>query len=159
VKRIEGHGSAAGKRFGVVAAKWHNDVTERLIAGACEALIRHGALDGDLTIVRVPGSYELPLACRELAVSKRFDAVIALGCLIKGETDHYQLVAEEVTRGLSGVVKDTRVPVTFGVIVADSIEKAEARAGGSAGNKGEEAAEAAIEMANVIAELRAQIGE
>ena len=152
-KIIQGELSAANRRFAVVGARWNGMFSEPLIQGAIDALRRHGADDDSITVVRVPGSFEIPLAAAELARSGRFDAIITVGTLIRGETDHYDLIARELSSGLSRVMFETGVPVAFGVVTANSMEQAMARAGGKAGNKGFEAALAAIEMANVLAEI------
>ena len=151
--QIEGELSAAGKRFAVVAARWNDIFSGRLLEGAVDALKRHGATESDITVVRVPGSFEIPLVAGRLARSRKYDAVIAVGTLIRGETDHYQLIARELASGLSRVMSETGVPVSFGVVTADSMEQAMARAGSKAGNKGWEAAVAAIEMAGVMKKL------
>ena len=151
---IEGELSARGKRFAVVGARWTSIFSERLIEGALDAFVRHGADERELTIVRVPGSFEIPLVCRELALSKKFHGVVGVGTLIRGETDHYQLIAGELTGGLQRAMVDSGVPVAFGVITADTMEQAMARSGAKAGNKGFEAAVAAIELANVLEKIR-----
>lgn len=147
--------NAQGKKFAIVAAKWNAGIVDRLIIGARQALQEQGATLDNILLVKVPGSFELPLACLELAQSKCYDAIIALGVLLKGETDHYQLVANEVASGLARVTMETGVPVTFGVIAAEDGELALARAGKDRHNRGRESALAAIEMASVISELRA----
>lgn len=147
---IEGELSARGKRFAVVGARWNSIFSDRLVEGALDALVRHGAEESEITVVRVPGSFEIPVVARELALSKRFHAVIAVGTLIRGETDHYQLIAGELTSGLQKAMQESGIPVTFGVVTADTMEQAMARSGSKAGNKGFEAAVAAIELANVL---------
>lgn len=153
IRTIEGELSAAGKKFSIVAARWNDIFTSRLIEGALDCLKRHGADEQHITVVRVPGSFELPVVARKLAQSKEVDAIIALGTLIRGETDHYQLIASEVTSGLARVAAETGKPVAFGVLTAENMEQAMARAGCKAGNKGWEAAMAAIETAAVMEKI------
>lgn len=153
-RKIEGEVVATGKNFAIVASRWNNFFAEALLSGAVDTIVRHGGSEEHITIVRVPGSFEIPLVCRQLAQSKRYDAVIAVGVLIKGETDHYELIAKELTSGIARVMSDTGVPVTFGVITGDNMEQAMARSGSKAGNLGAQAAQAAIEMANVLQKLK-----
>lgn len=150
VRTIEGKLDASGKRFAVVAARWNSIFTDRLLEGAVGALLAHGAKESDITIIRVPGSFEIPVACKRAALTKKYDGIVGVGTLIKGDTDHYDLIAKEVTSGLARVMNDTGIPVTFGVITANTMEQAMARSGSKAGNKGAEAATAAIELANVL---------
>lgn len=157
-KVLEGSLVAAGIRFGLVVARFNSFVTEALLDGALDALKRHGADDDQLTVVRVPGSFEIPLICKNLVSSARFDAVIALGAVIRGSTSHYDLVCSEVAKGVATVGLDSGVPVIFGVITTDSIEQAIERAGTKAGNKGADAAVAAIEMVNLIRRIGAGKG-
>ncbi len=151
---IEGTLNASGSRFAIVAGRWNSIFTERLVEGAVDALLRHGASEESITIIRVPGCFEIPLTCREAARNSRFDALIAVGTLIEGETDHYRLIAGDLSAGISAVMRETGVPIAFGAITASNMEQAMARAGAKAGNKGFEAAVAAIEMVNVLAQLR-----
>jgi len=139
---------AHGRRFGIVAARFNGELVERLVAGAREVLRARGAGDADLEIVRVPGSFELPLACRWLAESGRYDAVLAFGVLIEGETEHFRLVAEAATAGLQRVALDTGVPVLHGVLATRDRAQAEARSGGEH-NRGAEVALAAVAMATL----------
>lgn len=150
---IQGTLSAAGKKFAIVGARWNEIFSDRLVEAAVNAICRHGGQEQDITVVRVPGSFELPLAVKKLASSGKYDAVIATGTLIRGDTDHYQLIAGEVSSGLSRVALETGVPVAFGVVTADNMEQAMARSGSKAGNKGEEAAIAAIEMVQLLTKL------
>ncbi len=150
MKTIEGSLNAAGKKFVIVAARWNAIFTDRLVEGAIDALRRHGSQEANITVVRVPGSFEIPVVVRKLADTKQYHAIIALGTLIRGETDHYDLIARQATSGLGAVMMETGVPVAHGILVADTMEQAMARAGSKAGNKGYEAAIAAIETANVI---------
>jgi 6,7-dimethyl-8-ribityllumazine synthase len=140
-------------RIAIVAARFNDFVVARLIDGAVDALVRHGANEKDLEIVRVPGAFEMPLVVRRLALSKRYDAVIALGAVIKGDTAHFDFVAGECTSGIARAALDSGLPVTNGVLTCDTFEQAIDRAGGKAGNKGAEAALAAIETANLLKRL------
>lgn len=150
---IEGEMSASGKRFAVVAARWNSIFTDRLLEGAVSALRQHGAKDDDITVVRIPGSFEIPVTCRKLAMSRKYDGVIALGTLIRGETDHYDLIAKEVASGLSKAMMESGIPVTFGVLTVENQDQAMARSGSKAGNKGIEAALAAVELSNVLSKI------
>ncbi len=146
---IEGDLSAAGMRFAIVAARWNAVITDRLLQGALDALYRSGAAKGDVETVRVPGAWEVPSAARTLAETKRFDAIVTLGCLLRGETAHYEAIYNEVARGIGQSQQDTGVPHAFGVLTCETLEQALDRAGVKAGNKGFEAAIAAIEMASI----------
>lgn len=150
---IEGDGRAAGYRFALVVSKYHEFVTERLQAGALSALAAAGAASEGITIVRVPGAFEIPLAAQHLAESGRYDAIICLGCLIQGETPHMAFIASAVAEGLAAAAGATGVPISFGVLTTNSVEEAVARAGEGPTNKGHEAAVAAIEMASIAAQL------
>jgi 6,7-dimethyl-8-ribityllumazine synthase len=150
---IEGDGRAAGYRFALVVSKYHEFVTGRLQAGALAALAAAGAASEDVTVVRVPGAFEIPLAAQHLAESGRYDAIICLGCLIQGETPHMGFIATAVADGLAAAAGATGVPISFGVLTTNSVEEAVARAGEGPTNKGHEAAVAAIEMASVTAQL------
>ena len=150
---IEGDGRAAGYRFALVVSKYHEFVTDRLQAGALAALSAAGAASEGITIVRVPGAFEIPLAAQHLAESGRYDAIICLGCLIQGETPHMGFIASAVADGLAAAAGATGVPMSFGVLTTNSVEEAMARAGEGPTNKGHEAAVAAIEMASVAAQL------
>ncbi|MGH9565493.1 MAG: 6,7-dimethyl-8-ribityllumazine synthase [Candidatus Angelobacter sp.] len=143
---IEGELNAHGMKFGVVVARWNSFITERLLQGALDALRRSGCASDDLTVVRVPGSFEIPSQARTLAESGKYDAIITLGCLIRGETTHYEHIATEVTRGIGQSAQETGVPHTYGVLTCENLEQALDRAGLKAGNKGFEAAISAIEM-------------
>ena len=150
---IEGNRQADAFRFALIVSRYHDFVTDRLERGAREALSAAGADPASVTTIRVPGSFEIPLAAQRAAQSGRFDAVICLGCLIKGETTHFEFIASAVAQGLAAAAAATGVPMTFGVLTTASAEEALARAGDGPGNKGREAAEAAIEMASVVAQL------
>ena len=153
---IQGSGRAAGFRFAVVVSKYNDFVTDRLQTGALEALATAGVDRDEVTVVRVPGAYELPLAAQHAAESGRFDAVVCLGCLIRGETPHFEYISSAVSHGLTTAAAATGIPITFGVLTTNSVEEALARAGDGSTNKGHEAAMAAIEMAEVVAELTRQ---
>jgi 6,7-dimethyl-8-ribityllumazine synthase len=147
---LEGSLHAAGIRVALLVSRFHDDVTRRLLDGAERALDGHGGEPANRAVVWVPGSWELPLAASHLARSGRHDAVVALGTLVRGETRHFDLIAGEAARGLGEVALRTGVPVTFGVLTAESVEQAMERAGGRAGNKGWEAALSAVEMVNLL---------
>ena len=152
---IEGDLSAAGMRFAIVVARWNAVITDRLLQGSLDGLKRSGAAAKDIDIVRVPGAWEIPSAARTLAESKRFDAVITLGCLLRGETAHYEAIYTEVARGIGQAQQETGVPHAFGVLTCETLEQALDRAGVKAGNKGFEAAIAAIEMVSIQKKLAA----
>jgi 6,7-dimethyl-8-ribityllumazine synthase len=153
---LEGDLSAAGLRFAIVVARWNAVITDRLLQGALDALLRSGAAREQIRIVRVPGSWEIPAAARTLAQSGDYDAIIALGCLIRGETAHYEAIYNEVARGIGQSQQDTGVPHSFGVLTCETLEQALDRAGLKSGNKGFEAAAAAIEMASLQGKLSAK---
>ena len=150
---IEGGRSAKGLRIAIVAARFNHFVVDKLLAGAVETLASAGISNQDLDIVRVPGAFEIPLACRKLASGKHYDAVIALGAVIRGGTPHFDYVAGECARGVSEAARDSGLPVVFGVLTCDSLEQATERAGGKHGNKGADAALAAVEMAGLLRKL------
>ena len=150
---IEGDLSAAGKRFAIVVARWNAVITDRLLQGALDALYRSGAKAADVEIVRVPGAWEIPSAARALAESKRVHAIITLGVLLRGETAHYEAIYTEVARGIGQSQQETGVPHAFGVLTCETLEQALDRAGLKAGNKGFEAAIAAIEMASIQSKI------
>ena len=150
---IQGTFDGTGLRIGVVAARFNDFIVERLSQAALDALRRHGVRETDVTSVRVPGCLEIPVAARKLAASGSVDAVVTLGCVIRGETVHFDHVCSEVSRGVSLAALDTGVPVTFGVIAAENLEQAIERAGAKAGNRGWDAAVAAIEMATLLRRL------
>lgn len=145
---------AEGLRFGLIVSRWNSFITERMLAGALDALVRHGAADEAISVARVPGTWEIPLAAQQMAASGRFDAVACVGCLIRGATPHFEYLAAEVTRCIAQIGLQTGVPITYGIITVENIEQAIERAGSKAGNKGAEAAIAAIEMANLTRQLR-----
>jgi len=150
---IEGSQSAAGFRFAIVVSKYNDFVTERLQAGALAALAAAGVSSGDITVVRVPGAFEIPIAAQHAARSGRYDAVVCLGCLIRGATPHFEYIASAVSHGLTTAAGATGVPMAFGVLTTNSVEEAVERAGEGLSNKGWEAAAAAVEMAAVVAQL------
>jgi 6,7-dimethyl-8-ribityllumazine synthase len=151
---IEGHLIATGFKIALVASRFNGVVTDRLVAGALDALIRHGADEKNVDLVRVPGSFELHQAAAKLAAKGRYDAVVALGCLIRGETPHFDLLAAEAVKGLAQVAVTSGVPVIFGVLTCDTLEQAIDRAGLKGGNKGFEAGLGAVEMAQLMNKLR-----
>jgi 6,7-dimethyl-8-ribityllumazine synthase len=150
---VEGTHSAAGFRFALVVSKYHDFVTSKLQAGAVEALTAAGASADDLTIVHVPGAFEIPIAAQHAAESGKFQAIVCLGCLIRGETPHFDYIASAVAHGLTAAAAATGVPMAFGVLTTNSVEEALARAAAGTSNKGWEAAAAAIEMAAVVSQL------
>ncbi len=152
--KIDGGLSAAGLRFAIVVGRFNSFITERLLAASVDALERAGAASKDVDVVHVPGSFELPLAAKKCALTGRYDAVIAIGCVIRGETSHYEYVCSETARGLQLAQMDTGVPVIFCVLTCDTLEQAIDRAGLKGGNKGFEAGLAAIEMAHLSKKLR-----
>ncbi len=153
IKTFEGHLQVTGARFGIVVARFNSYIVESLVDGCIDTLKRHGCEEADMEIVRVPGAFELPLAAQRMASSGRYDAIIALGAVIRGGTPHFDYVAGECTKGLAAVSMDNDIPVAFGVLTVDSIEQAIERAGTKMGNKGGEAAVTAIEMVNLLATL------
>ena len=153
VNYIEGNLSAAGKNFGIVASRFNDFVVKALLDGAIDAIRRHGG-DGSVDVAWVPGSYEIPIAAREMALSGRYDAIICLGAVIRGATAHFDYVAGGAASGISSVAQETGVPVIFGVITTETIEQTIERAGTKMGNKGFEAAVSAIEMADLMPKLR-----
>ena len=152
-RTFEGGLDARGLRVALVVSRFNELVTERLLAGAIDCLARHGGGEDERTIVRVPGSWELPLAAKRAATSGKFDAVIALGALIRGETPHFDVLASVVSKGLSQVALAEGVPVIFGVLTTDTVEQALDRAGSKSGNKGWDAAQSAIEMVNLFRDM------
>ena len=150
IKTIEGHFNAADLKFAILAARFNDLIVERLISGAVDYLIRHGASEENLTIVRVPGAFEMPVVCKKLAASGNYDGIVALGAVIRGGTPHFDFVANEATKGLAPVSLESGVPVGFGLLTTDNIEQAIERAGTKAGNKGVEAAAALLETVRVL---------
>lgn len=152
---FEGHLSASGKSFAIVVSRWNSFIVEQLLGGALDAIRRHGGSEDAVTIAYCPGSFEIPLVVQHLAASHKFDAVIALGAVIRGDTPHFDMIASEVTKGVAQVALQTGVPCIMGVLTTNTIEQAIERAGTKAGNKGAEAAVAAIEMASLLSSLPA----
>lgn len=153
MKTIQGELQAKGLRFGIVVSRFNDFITSKLLEGALDALLRHGCREEDINIVKVPGSFEIPLVAKKLALKGSFDAVICLGTVIRGATPHFEYVASEVSKGIASASLETGVPMAFGVITSDTIEQAVERAGTKSGNKGFDAAMTAIEMAQVIKQL------
>ena len=148
-KIIEGRLDAKGLKVGILVSRFNGFISDRLVDGAVDALLRHGADQDNLVVVRVPGAFEIPPAARKMAASGRYDALICLGAVIRGATPHFDYVSAEVTKGIAAVSMEAGIPVTFGVLTTDTLEQAIERAGSKAGNKGFDAAMAAIEMANL----------
>ncbi len=154
VKTVEGNLIAKGRKFGIVASRFNDFMTKELVSGCVDTLVRHGASDADLTLVWVPGAFEIPTVAQKLAKSKSFDAVICLGTIIRGATPHFDYIASEVAKGIAKVSQDSGIPVIFGVITADTIEQAVERSGTKDGNKGRDAALSAIEMVNLLEKIK-----
>ena len=152
-KYIEGKLNATGLKVALVVARFNDFITEKLLGGALDALVRSGAGEDDLVIVRVPGAFEIPLTAKKLAESRKYDAIICLGAVIRGSTPHFDYVAAEVSKGVASVGLESGLPIAFGVLTTDSIEQAIERAGTKAGNKGWDAAISVIEMANLCKQL------
>ncbi len=150
VRQLEGHLNAQGYRFGLVVSRFNEFISGKLLAGAMDALKRHDAGEKDIEVLWVPGSFEIPLIAKKMAKSKRYDAIICLGAVIRGSTPHFDYVAAEVSKGIALVGLETEIPVMFGIITSDTLEQAIERAGSKAGNKGWDAALGAIEMVNLI---------
>ncbi len=153
LRTVEGKLTAEGLRFAIIVGRFNNLITEKLLEGAIDCIIRHGGLEDNITIIRVPGSFEIPLAAKKAAKSGNYDAVICLGAVIRGATPHFDYVANEVTKGIAQVALETEVPIAYGILTTDTIEQALERAGTKMGNKGFDAALTAIEMANLIDEI------
>jgi len=153
VKTFEGDFNARGLRFGIVASRFNDFIVDRLLDAAVGTLLKHGVAASDIEVVRVPGAFETPLAIKKMATSRRYQALIALGCVIRGATPHFDYVAGEVSRGISNIGLNEEIPIGFGVLTVDTIEQAIERAGTKAGNKGADAALAAIQMATVLRQL------
>ena len=155
-KVTEGKLNAKGLKFGIVVSRFNDFVCERLLAGALDVLLRNGAEEGDVEIFKVPGAFEIPQIARKMALARKYDAVICLGAVIRGDTPHFDYIAAEVSKGIAMVGLESEVPVTFGVLTTDNLEQAIERAGAKAGNKGWDAALSAIEMANLYKEMKAK---
>lgn len=154
VKTFEGNLIAKGKKFGIIASRFNDFITKELVSGCLDTLSRHGAGNEDLTVTWVPGAFEIPLIAQKLAKLKSYDALICLGTVIRGSTPHFEYIASEAAKGISKVSLDTGVPLIFGVITSDTIEQAIERAGTKEGNKGRDAALNAIEMVNLLSQLK-----
>ena len=153
VRTTTGRLDASGLRVGIVAARFNEAVVDRLVSGAVDTLLRHGAVPGDVHVAWVPGAFEIPVALRRMADSGRFDALVALGAVVRGSTPHFDFVAGESASGSAAVARESGIPVAFGVLTTDTWEQAVERAGGKLGNKGAEAALSAVETANLLKEL------
>jgi 6,7-dimethyl-8-ribityllumazine synthase len=151
---IEGDLTAAGLRFAIVVSRFNSFVTDRLLAGALDAIERSGGRGGEVDVVRIPGAWEFPVTVRALAALKKYDAIVCLGAVIRGDTPHFEYVAGEAARGIAQAAADSGLPIVFGVLTTNTFEQAIDRAGGKAGNKGSDAALTAIEMANLLKQLR-----
>jgi 6,7-dimethyl-8-ribityllumazine synthase len=149
-RTLEAHLNAEGKKFAIVVSRFNDFITDKLLSGALDALVRSGAKDGDIQIVKVPGSFEIPLVAKKISKKKGLNAIICLGAVIRGATPHFDYVSAEVSKGIAQVSLESGVPIIFGVITTDTIEQAIERAGTKAGNKGWSAAMAAVEMANLL---------
>lgn len=149
-KIIEGKLDASGQKFGLVVSRFNSFICDRLVEGAIDSLLRHGASREDIQIVRVPGAFEIPMTAKKMAATGHYDALICLGAVIRGATPHFDYVSAEVSKGIAAVSLDAGIPVAFGVLTTDNIEQAIERAGSKAGNKGSEAAVTAIEMVNLF---------
>lgn len=152
-KVTEGKLEAKGIKVGIIVSRFNSFICERLLDGAMDTLLRHGASDKDIHLVRVPGAFEIPLVAKKMAASAKYDALICLGAVIRGATPHFDYVSAEVSKGIASASMETGVPISFGVLTTDSIEQAVERAGSKAGNKGADAAVSAIEMVNLCKEL------
>jgi 6,7-dimethyl-8-ribityllumazine synthase len=146
---LEGKLDASGKRFAIVVSRFNSFITERLLLSACDGLLRTGAVKKDIAVIRVPGAFEIPAAARTLASTRKYDAIVCIGCLLRGDTAHYDVIVNEVTRGIGQSAQETGIPHAFGVLTCDTLEQAIDRAGLKMGNKGFEAALAAVEMASL----------
>ncbi len=150
VRTLEGTLTLKDKNFGIVVSRFNDFITKKLLEACVDTLIRHGGKDDDIDVAWVPGAFEVPLVAKKMAVSKKYDAIICLGTVIRGETPHFEYVSSEVAKGVAKVGLDTNIPTIFGVITADNIEQAINRAGSKEGNKGKDAAISAIEMVNLL---------
>jgi 6,7-dimethyl-8-ribityllumazine synthase len=149
-RQLQAKPDGEGLRIGIALARFNQSVTERLLAGALEALVQHGVADDAIDVITVPGAFELPLCAQRLALAGRYDAVLCLGAVVRGETPHFEYVAAEAARGIAEVARHHDLPIAFGVLTTDTVEQALARAGGERGNKGYEAALTALEMVRLL---------
>jgi 6,7-dimethyl-8-ribityllumazine synthase len=152
-RTIEGDLNARGMKFGIIASRFNDFITARLLEGALDGLLRHGAAEADIEIVRVPGAFEIPLVAQKMVSAKKYDAVICLGAVIRGATPHFEYVSAEVSKGVAAVSMESGTPVIFGVLTTDTIEQAIERAGSKSGNKGWDAALSAVEMVSLLKQL------
>ena len=150
---LEGNLIAEGMKIAIVASRFNEIITNKLLGGAIDSFVRHGGNENDITVAWVPGAFEIPLIAKKMAASKKYDAVVCLGAVIRGATPHFDMVANETTKGIAAVGLQSEVPVVFGVLTTDNLEQAVERAGSKAGNKGFEAATTAIEMHNLIKKI------
>lgn len=153
-KVIEGKINAQGMKFGIVVSRFNDFISDRLLAGALDALLRNGAAEKDVEIIKVPGAFEIPQVARKMALTKKYDAVICLGAVIRGATPHFDYIAAEVSKGIAMIGLESEIPISFGVLTTDNLEQAIERAGTKAGNKGWDAALAAMEMVNLYQEMK-----
>ena len=153
VRYVEGKPDASGLKIGIVVSRFNDFITSHLLSGALEALGQHGADEKDIEVVRVPGAFEIPMAAKKLCDAKKYDAVVCLGAVIRGATPHFDYVAGEAARGVATIAREAGIPVVFGVLTTDNVEQAVERAGGKSGNKGVDAALAAVEMATLYRKL------
>ncbi|WAC07807.1 MAG: 6,7-dimethyl-8-ribityllumazine synthase [Thermodesulfobacteriota bacterium] len=149
-KIFEGNLDATGLKFGIIVSRFNDFIGEKLVGGAIDALLRHGANEADINVFKVPGSFEIPFTAKKLALTKKYDAIICLGVIIRGDTPHFEYIAAEVSKGIASVGLDTGTPIIFGVLTTENIEQAIERSGTKAGNKGFDAANAAIEIVNLF---------
>lgn len=153
-KVIEGKINAQGMKFGIVVSRFNDFISDRLLAGALDALLRNGAAEKDVEIIKVPGAFEIPQVARKMALTKKYDAIICLGAVIRGATPHFDYIAAEVSKGIAMIGLESEIPISFGVLTTDNLEQAIERAGTKAGNKGWDAALAAMEMVNLYQEMK-----
>ncbi|BEP29526.1 6,7-dimethyl-8-ribityllumazine synthase [Helicovermis profundi] len=153
MKVLEGKLVSDGKKYGIIVARFNEFIGSKLLSGAKDTLIRHGAKDEEIEIIWVPGAFEIPLVAKKLATSGKYDSIICLGAVIRGATSHFEYVSSQLAKGIASVSNDTGIPVIFGVLTTDSIEQAIERAGTKAGNKGSDAALTAIEMVNLLSQI------
>ncbi len=153
LRTIEGQMNAEGLKFAIVATRFNDFIVDRLVGGAVDYLIRHGGALEDITLIRIPGAFELPVVCQKIAKSGKYDAIVALGAVIRGATPHFDFVASEATKGIAHISLDTGVPIGFGLLTTDTLEQAVERAGSKAGNKGVEASAAVLETVRVLRKL------
>ncbi len=153
VKTIKANMISKGRKFGIVVSRFNEFISTKLLDGAIDTLIQHGVKDTDISVVWVPGSFEIPMTAQRIAASKKYDAIICLGAIIRGETPHFDFIASEAAKGVAQVAMNSDIPCVFGVVTTDNLEQAVERAGTKSGNKGRDAAETAIEMSNLYAEI------